>query len=344
MKEIFKCCDFKICDVPVPKGYPSSQTHVGVAVHNHKVYIITSPYPSVKYNIIVAYIRAAFRKLTFGFFPKNYGEEYENPLLYEGIGDDIDPVHFKPYIGNPIVRTPPYLFGYPSFNSDPDIYVENAKIYILNREVIRKKVLKDVSYESHIRVDMIMFSIINNEIKYEKVKIIYEGEDPMMSLSLTKLDNGEYGIFYLVTSSYNTGDNNCNLYLRLDNKIDGCYNERRNIKITSDGYTPWHLSVFVHKGTLYAIIACIRNGEKQRCYQMLGEFSQDLSELKIYQTPLIDIPSYRGAAYVSDDNQFVLYSTTVYYKLKGSKSIDGRDVFVVKKDFEMLLNKLKYAK
>ena len=70
---------------------------------------------------------------------------------------------------------------------------------------------------------------------------------------------------------------------------------------------------------------------------MLGEFNQDLSCLKIYQTPLTDYSSYRGAACVNKNGEFVLYNTTVHEKIAGSKSVDGRDVIMAHMQFDKLL-------
>ena len=82
-------------------------------------------------------------------------------------------------------------------------------------------------------------------------------------------------------------------------------------------------------------------GIGHRCWQMLGEFDDDLTYLKIYRTPLTDYASYRGAACVTDSGLFVLYSTTVHEKIKGSKSVDGRDVIMAKMPFNELLRMLK---
>jgi hypothetical protein len=44
---------------------------------------------------------------------------------------------------------------------------------------------------------------------------------------------------------------------------------------------------------------------------------------------------------VREDGLFVLYSTTVYEKLKCSKSVDGRDVIMASMPFNDLLKQLR---
>ena len=90
MEVVFKRNDFTICDVTVPKGYPQSQTHVGVARDGKKTILVSSPFPSVKYTKWCTYIRVALRKLSFGkLFKVVRGEYFENPCLYM-IGDGIN--------------------------------------------------------------------------------------------------------------------------------------------------------------------------------------------------------------------------------------------------------------
>lgn len=111
------------------------------------------------------------------------------------------------------------------------------------------------------------------------------------------------------------------------------------INIEKGNYEPWHFSVFDFEDKLYAIIACVRHGEKQRCWQMLGEFDEGLTTLKIYQTPLTDYKSYRGSALVTDYGDFVFYNSVVNEKIKKGKSVDGREVIVASRSFESLIKK-----
>jgi hypothetical protein len=114
-----------------------------------------------------------------------------------------------------------------------------------------------------------------------------------------------------------------------------------HVEIDVSEFIPWHMSLFSHNDSLYAIVACVKRGTTSRCFQMLGEFSEDLSKLKIFKQPLTDYNSYRGSGYVSTDNIFHLYTTTVHEKIIGGTSIDGREILYAQMPFEDLITKLK---
>jgi len=134
---IFKRSDFTLCRVPVPKGYPQSQTHVGIAFWGGKYYMTTSPFPNVKYGKCVTYLRIIIRKLSKGkLLNPVRADYYENPCLYvEENNHESYPKRFKLLCNHPLMECPDDYYGYPSYNSDPDIYIEDGNVYILNRSV-----------------------------------------------------------------------------------------------------------------------------------------------------------------------------------------------------------------
>ena len=75
--------------------------------------------------------------------------------------------------------------------------------------------------------------------------------------------------------------------------------------------------------------------------QYLGRFDKDLTMLHIYRKPLVGLNSYRGAACILSDEMFVLYTTTVHENIKGSKSVDGRNVLLAYTYFPELLKVLQ---
>ncbi|MCI1785962.1 MAG: hypothetical protein LKI59_07495 [Bacteroidales bacterium] len=340
---IFNKKDFILCDVPVPHGYPQSQTHAGISFYNGVYYLVTSPYPSIKRNIIFAYLREALRRLTFDHcFKRINGEEFENPMLYFGAEENNNPPHiFSPYSNNPLMQTPDKLYGLPSYCSDPDIFIKDGKICILNREVIRISYNDDgKTYKSLIRLFVIMGHIeLKNNFILDSISKIIDTHELITSPCLIFFNN-KYRLIYLISSSYNDGKDCEKIIIRKADSIKGPFIEKCEIKLISKSYQPWHISVFQYKSNMYAIVACIKNGQKQRCYQMLGKFNNNMDTLRIYQTPLIDIPSYRGSAFVRPDGMFVLYSTTVKYKMKGSNSVDGRDIIMMATPFEKLEQEL----
>lgn len=335
---IFKKNDFTLCHVPVPEGYPQSQTHAGVAMHDGLFYLTTSPYPSIRRNKICAYLRAAVNKLTFCKLLDNRpSDSFENPCIYVGRQNGFNPpTHFIPLTTNPLMGTPYGFYGLPSFNSDPDIYIENEDIFVLNRAVLRRP-LENGGFNFDCRLFLIKGKLIDTKYRYMGTTILLD-DVSCGSPSLTKYGDC-YVIFSVSSSCYNNGSTVFSITKMQSDTIDGFNNENswEEITVEVDGYTPWHLSVFSYQDELYAIVACVKHGEKQRCWQMLGKFSEDLKGLKIYKTPLSDYNSYRGSACVTDEGLFILYNTTVHESVKGSKSVDGRDVIMASMSFNKLL-------
>lgn len=133
------------------------------------------------------------------------------------------------------------------------------------------------------------------------------------------------------------------LYIQQLNDINDLRSNHqyRKVDVKGHDFLPWHMSVFPHKNDLYAIIACVRRGDKSRhIWQMLGRFSTDLDILTIFPTPLTDYNSYRGAACVRSDGTFILYTTTVFEDIAGSTAVDGRNVIVAHKPFESILREV----
>ena len=341
---IFKKEEFTLCDVPVPQGYPQSQTHSGIAEYAGRYYLTTSPYPVVKYSKLIKYIRVGLRKLSMGWLYKPIiGEAFENPCLY--IGDDVSsgfPSKFIQMTSRPLMQTPERYYGLPAFNSDPDIFIEDGFIYILNRSVFRTRILKR-GYESRTNIYLIKGVAEGNQFKQLSNQLIREWDKPYASPCLTKYRN-EYILTYLDTNSGNDGESFNGLFIeriRDINEITAC-NKSQKIKLDSGNLLPWHMSLFHFGGKLYTIIACVEKGDRPiKIWQMLGEFNDDLTNLKIYSKPLTDYNSYRGAAYVNEQGLFVLYSTTVHEYIHGSKSVDGRDVVMVSMPFAELLTKVE---
>lgn len=336
MDYIFDDQDLQLCHLPLPKGYPQSQTHCGVVYDDDKVYLTTSPFPLRNRSLFIVYLKALIRKITAKTFcNEERAEYYENPFLYVGyITNGIPPRSFKLASLNPLMPSPDSIYGFPSFNSDPTIFIEDGTIHILNRVTHRKK----NSVEN--RLFHITGIIENDFFKLYGNNLLYEGSQKLISPCLVKY-NEDYLLTYLDTNCYNDGKPNCDLYLAKANQIENIgHSNWGKIEIHSDGFTPWHMSLFENNNRLYGIIACVKNGDHHRCFQMLGVFSEDLSKLTIFQTPLCGLNSYRGSAFVKNDI-FYLYTTTVHERIHGGRSVDGREVLVGTKNFDDVVLKLK---
>lgn len=342
MNPVFQRKDFYLCDVPVPSSYPQSQTHSGIAFSEGRYYLTTSPYPVVKYSKLVKYLRIGIRKLTMGLlFKPIIGESYENPCLYVGDTDCFGfPSKFKPMTSRPLMQTPEQYYGLPAFNSDPDIFIEEGIFYILNRSVLRTRLLAK-GYESVTNIYLIKGIAEGYRFKQLCNQLIKEWGKPYASPCFTKYNN-EYIFTYLDTNSGNDGQTFNGLYIEIMNSIPEIRENREahKVEVESGNLLPWHMSLFQYEGKLYTIIACVVRGDRERkIWQMLGEFSEDLSRLKVYPRPLTDFNSYRGAAYVNEEGIFGLYSTTVHERIPGSKSVDGRDVVLASMPFSEVLRK-----
>ena len=346
MNIIFRKENFELCHVPVPKGYPQSQTHAGVATDGRFIYLTTSPFPVIIRPRIMNYLMAAVRRLTFGLIcgnnvPPDY---YENPCLY--IGDSYPlSSNFELMQERPLMQTPVQYYNLPSYNSDPDISIYDDVLYILNRPVYRTKMLDRCRYEAVSRTYLIRGYNDNYHFKFTNLDLLKEysaSERRFVSPCLTRFMNKFY-LFEIETNSYNDGCTFDGIYSIHSESIEGLKRAENwsKIKINSSELIPWHMSVFQHNGKLYTIIACVKRNVPRRCWQMLGAFSNDMKTLRIYKTPLTDFNSYRGAAFVDDDSNFIFYNTTVGEKIDKGNSVDGREIIVASMNFNELLAKLE---
>lgn len=344
MDTVFRKSDFVLCDIPVPKGYKQSQTHVGISVVEGEYYLTTSPYPAYSRSRWIVYLEAAIRKLSRGKLLKPFvAEKWENPCLYIGLNsDDGIPTKFKLLRQTPLMLPPETYNGLPAYNSDPDLWVEGGTIHVLNRIVRRtEKSQKGRQYKYETQLFHIYGSVDNKIFKYKGTELLYESDRNLVSPCLIHY-NGEYLLSELETNSYNDGNSFTGLFVAHSASIEGFKKNLQweQVNVEGNGYLPWHMSMFQYKNKVYAIIACVKKGESHRCWQMLGRFSDDLTELFIYDTPLTDLNSYRSAALVND-GMFILYNAVVNESFKGSTSVDGRDVLMAKIPFDNLLDDIE---
>lgn len=341
MKTIFKKNDFRLCKLPVPPGYLYAQTHVGVGYSCSGIggchwFLVSSPYPNPKRKTIIRALRFVARHL-FNIKTKS-SDWYENPMFYYSDSVEKTPTEFTAFPSNPLMDTPEDLYGCGAFNSDPDIYVEGDNIYVLNRPTWRKH-SKEGNVVLYSKLYLIKIQYNGNIFTSSKPINLFDYPNANCSPSLTFFE-GKFRIFSLLSNSYNTGEPCESVEMRSCIKIDGNYDDSQLICVETKDYQPWHFSVFHYQTRLYSIVACTKGREPQRCYQMLGEFSDDLKRIHIYQMPLTDMKSYRGAAVVLPNGNFILYSSIIE-PFKDSVSVDGRDIVVAESNFDIVLKTLK---
>lgn len=340
---IFNKKDFTLCDVPVPQGYPQSQTHAGIAYHNGRFYLTCSPYPVKKYSRFESYWFSLLRKVSSGCWGKMLdAEKYENPMLYVGVGEkEAPPTIFEPLYPFPLMDTPLPVYGMPAYNSDPDIFIEDNNVYIFNRTYYRRPTEKGQN-EKEVLISLIRGNLNDNSFQLIDISEFKKSSDSLISPCLIKY-RGKYIFMSLETNSAIDGCSFEGLYMEQSDTIQGLKGERvkKKIEVKNKDLLPWHMSLFTYKEKLFAIVACVVAGDKSHIWQMLGEFDQDLTVLSIYQRPLTDYKSYRGGATIDLNGQFHLYSTTLNDKVHGSKSVDGRDIIVASRPMNEVLKELK---
>lgn len=339
-ESVFSKKDFSLCIAYVPKGYPQSQTHVGVARIGGRTIMVSSPFPNIKRNKFLTYCRVGLRKLSLGlFFNEKPGEYYENPCIYINDDQNHPSKIFRLLQTRPLMEPLDPFYGLPAYNSDPDIYVEGDSIYVLNRCIYRTRLTPQRKRDEYdIRIFLIKGLFIDGKYKYMSTNLFKETTDLIVSPCLTRY-KGKYIYTSLWTNSYNDGESFEGLRFIEGNKIEDLASNEDwlDVHVDVNEWIPWHMSLLNYNEKLYSIVACVKRGEPHRCYQMLGVFDDDLGRMTIYPTPLSDIPSYRGAAYVDEKGMFVLYNTTVYEKMKGGRSVDGREIIMASMPFEKLL-------
>ncbi len=338
---IFKKEDFTLCKVPVPKGYPQSQTHCGVGYFEGKYYLTTSPYPVYKRSKLLIYFLSFIKKISFGHINMLHrGEDYENPCLYveESRNKKGIPIEYKLLGNGPLMQKPIDKYGLGSYCSDPDLYIEEDNFYILNRTSFRKGRTGIPTSDYETTVHLISFKVKDNNVIDKSIINLWNDQDA--SPCITKYRDN-YIYFSLLTNSYNDGSPCKALFLRTSKKIQSGWTDKISVSLKKGNYEPWHMSVFCFEGKLYSIISCIYSGSPHRCWTMLGEFNNDLTELIIYETPLTSFNSYRSSALVNEAGEFILYNTTINESIIGGHSVDGREIVMAHMPFSSLLRQLK---
>lgn len=340
----FNKSEFHICYVPVPKGCPQSQTHVGCLVHNGKVYLTSTPYPRRHYPKVIASILYRLNRLLRYPWPKLMDEYYENPCLYvcDIGGNSSLATNFKPYIKNPLMSTPERVNGLPSYNSDPDLSCVGNHLFILNRAVYRTKITKS-GYDSYKRIYLIDVDL--KEMSHIRTTVLKEWETPCISPCLFYYNN-KYILAYLDSNAGNDFESFYGLYYIESSSIEGLKLEQsiKTIRINSDRWIPWHMSIFEYKGKLFSVVNCALKGQSGKLWQLLGEFSNNLEMLIIYPFPLSDYNSYRSSAFVDNGGNINLYLATVNEDITDGTSIDGREILVAKRSFDEVLHRCKGEK
>ena len=240
---IFENNELILCSAPVPMGYPQSLTHVCVKEFSGRLYMTLSPFPSIRTTRFRAYLRAILRRITGGLFGKLIiGETYENPCIY--IDDKkSDRRVFRLMCFKPLMDTPDPYYGFPAYNSDPDLYIEDKVAYVLNRAIFRTKYNpSDNKYECIIRLYLIQGLLDDGRFKLLKIQLLKESSELSVSPCLIKYE-GAYLLFQLYTNCYNDGVSFEGLRFLKCNTIEGLEFEYewKTVSDEEGDYIPWHI-------------------------------------------------------------------------------------------------------
>ena len=113
----------------------------------------------------MSYAVAFLQKLTRGRLGTPIdAERYENPMLYVGTSNgDYAPTAFKALSPFPLMGTPEPVYGQPAYNSDPDVFIDEGRVYILNRTYFRKPATNGGAAKKEVLLSLIKGNIDGKE-------------------------------------------------------------------------------------------------------------------------------------------------------------------------------------
>ena len=296
------------CSIPVPDSYPKqSQTHPAIVFSPEKwnefsYWIATTPYPDEDIK-------------------------FENPCIYKS----NDSVNFLPVNKNPILDYP----GNNAYNSDPELFLHEDKLYCIVRENENEKYLREIKLLSS-----------SNGNDWTLPKTIYVSNDEnrqLLSPSYIKR-NGKHFIYFLNGDAGIGKNGKCTgiEIIESENLSDfklfssGNFTNKNEVKIE-----PWHFDLFEYENRLYMIL-CGRDKNKTTFRNPMYTYlavSDDYLNFSIFSKPIIrHLKSYRPSAYIDD-----LGGLHIYFSIIGSflKDNSDRSIGYTSIPFEGLLRKLK---
>ena len=307
---------FSFCKIPVPAGYAQSQTHPAILHipnqwHGYTHILASTPYP-----------KADIR--------------YENPCLYYASSEE-SPTSFTPNPSNPIIPPPSERNA---FNSDPCLYFENDRLYLLNRRCELTPDLREI--EICYSDDGMTFSVPETIITETAKK------KELLSPSVIQYANAKR--IYFLNGDAGIGKNGkcqgIDIYQGTSfENADFIYIKTGKF-LNSDeiGIEPWHFDLFEFNKKLYMVF-CGRNKRQKGLRNQMNTYlavSEDYQDFHIFATPLVKLlKTYRPTAYLDDKKKLHLYFSVVG-KVYRDKS--DRVIALVNLDFSALLKNISNKK
>ena len=300
---------YQWCSIPVPEGYPKqSQTHPAIVFSPEKwnefsYWIATTPYPDEDIK-------------------------FENPCIYKS----NDSVNFLPVNNNPILDYP----GNNAFNSDPELFFHNSKLYCIVRENENANYLREIK--------LLSSSNGNDWTVPETIYVSNDEERQLLSPSYLKRD-GKHYIYFLSGDAGIGRDGKCSgieVIVSENNDptdfkpfLTGNFINKDEVKIE-----PWHFDLFEYRGRLYMIL-CGRDKNKTTFRNPMYTYlavSDDYVNFSIFPQPIIrHLKSYRPSAFLDDSG--ILH---IYFSIIGSflKDRSDRNIGYTSINFRNLLEKI----
>jgi hypothetical protein len=296
------------CSVPVPLGYPKqSQTHPAIVYspqkwNGYSFWLATTPYP-------------------------NEDIKYENPCIYKS-NDHKD---FQPIKNNPVLEYPGNL----AYNSDPELFMYNDKLYLINRENENSNYLREIK----------LMSSQNGE-EWSVPETIYTSNDENRQLlSPSYIKKGDKHLIYFLNGDAGVGKHGTCTGIEISETEDltsgfklsasGAFINKDEVKVE-----PWHFDLFEYNNLLYMIL-CGRDRARKTFRNPMYTYlavSEDYINFRIYSKPVIrHLKSYRPSAYI-DNNILHLYFSVIGDFMKDNSD---RNIGYTSIPFEELLNELK---
>ena len=303
--------EFTFCTIPAPAGYAQSQTHPAI-LHipnqwgGYTHILATTPYP-----------KADIR--------------YENPCVYYASNED-SPTVFIPNPNNPVIPPPPEKGA---FNSDPCLYFENNRLYLLNRRCERTPELREIE---------VCYSDDGKSFS-QPATIITDsaGKKELLSPSIIPYENGKR--IYFLNGDAGIGKNGkctgIDIYVgTCFEKADFIYHQTGQFLNSKEtGIEPWHFDLFIYDKKLFMVL-CGRNKRRKGIRNQMNTYlavSDDYQHFHIFPTPLVKLlKTYRPTAYLDHKNVLHLYFSVVG---KVANDQSDRAIALVHFDFPQLLKK-----
>ena len=301
--------EFAFCKIPVPAGYAQSQTHPAILYipdtwHGYTHIMATTPYPKADIH-------------------------YENPCVYYSSNED-SPIVFTPNPSNPIIPPPSEK---DAFNSDPCLYFENNRLYLLNRRCERTHALREI--EVCYSDDGMTFS--------QPVTIITETADKKELLSPSMIPHENFKRIYFLNGDAGIGKNGkcsgIDIYegTSFENSDFAYLTTGQFLNSKENGIEPWHFDLFEYEKKLFMVL-CGRNKRRKGIRNQMNTYlavSEDYENFYIFPTPLVKLlKTYRPTAYLDDRICLHLYFSVVG---KVAKDKSDRAIALVNFDFPLLL-------